>query len=131
MTTERHDAQKHLSSTNAQPVAFPQQKRQCDRPAIPAAYARRKTNGYLSLNAAMSFSATDSVFVPGEPPIWQMTIRFRLPSLGTLATLGIMDVDAWTGEVLPLSQEQIKWMQDRANAIAKSLFNNSFPRSLW
>lgn len=84
-----------------------------------AEYARRKANGYLSKEISLFCSATDGVFIPLTCPIWQFAIRFGLPRLGELGILGTLDVDARTGEPIPLITEQIERMRVRADAIVE------------
>ena len=86
---------------------------------VPAEYARRKANGYLSREVSLFCSATDGVFIPLAHPIWQFVIRFGLPRLGELGILGTFDVDACSGKVIPLTNQQIKRMRVRANAIVE------------
>lgn len=86
---------------------------------VPAEYARRKANGYLSREVSLFCSATDGVFIPLAHPIWQFAIRFGLPRLGELGILGTFDVDAHSGKVIPLTNQQIKRMRVRANAIVE------------
>lgn len=81
--------------------------------------ARRAANKYLALDVGIAFSATDPVLIPLEQPIWQFTIRFRLPTLSTLATMGTIDVDANTRTVPPLSKIRIREIQRRANALVE------------
>jgi len=83
------------------------------------AEARRAANKYLALEVGIAFSATDPVLIPMEEPIWQFSIRFRLPKRGTLATLGTVDVNANTRAVLPLSKPRIREIQKRANALVE------------
>ena len=84
-----------------------------------AEYARRKTNGYLSREVSLFCGATDGVLIPLARPIWQFAIRFSLPRLGELGILGTIDVDAHSGEVIPLTNQQIKRMRARADAIVE------------
>jgi hypothetical protein len=84
-----------------------------------AEYARRKTNGYLSGKVSLFCGATDGVLIPLTRPIWQFAIRFGLPRLGELGILGTIDVDAHSGEVIPLMNQQIKRMRARADAIVE------------
>jgi len=86
---------------------------------VPAEYARRKANGYLSREVSLFCSATDGVLIPLAHPIWQFAIRFGLPRLGELGILGTFDVDAYSGKVIPLTNQQIKRMRVRANAIVE------------
>jgi hypothetical protein len=82
-------------------------------------YARRKANGYLSMDISLFCSASDGVLIPLERPIWQFAIRFGMPRLGELGILGTLDVDAQTGEPMPLTSKQIKQMRARADAIVE------------
>lgn len=86
---------------------------------ILAEYARRKTNGYLSREVSLFCGATDDVLIPLDPAIWQFAIRFKLPRYGELRILGTIDVDARSGQVFPLSSQQIEQMKARANAIVE------------
>jgi hypothetical protein len=83
-----------------------------------AEYARRRADRYLGDHIGMFFGATDPVFVPTEPPRWQMTVVFKMVDIGPL-TLGTLDVDARTGEPAPLTAKQIKQMQERVHAIVE------------
>jgi hypothetical protein len=84
-----------------------------------AEYARRKANGYLSMDISLCCNATDGVFIPLARPIWQFAIRFGLPRLGELGILGTLDVDAQTGKPIPLTTDQIERMRERADAIVE------------
>ncbi|MCL4863765.1 MAG: hypothetical protein KJZ93_30445 [Caldilineaceae bacterium] len=77
-------------------------------------YARRQAAGYLGDHIGMFFNATDPLFVPGDPPRWQVTIVFKRYHLGPF-TLGVMDVDAHTGEPFPLSKAQLKRIGERVD----------------
>lgn len=79
-------------------------------------YARRIASRYLDNHLSMHFSAADPLFVPGESPIWQMLIRFRLPNVEPF-TLGILDVDAQTGEPHSLSKDRLEQIRERTRAI--------------
>jgi hypothetical protein len=82
-------------------------------------YARRKANGYLSMEVSLFCSATEGVFIPLARPIWQFAIRFGLPRLGDFGILGMLDVDACSGEIIPLTSKQIKRMRVRADALVE------------
>jgi hypothetical protein len=82
-------------------------------------YARRKANGYLSMDISLFCSASDGVLIPLERPVWQFAIRFGMPRLGELGILGTLDVDAQTGEPMALTNKQIKQMRARADAIVE------------
>lgn len=86
---------------------------------ILAEYARRKTNGYLSREVSIFCGATDGVLIPIKQAIWQFAIRFRLPEHGEIGILGTIDMDACSGEIIPLLPQQIEQMKARANAIVE------------
>ena len=81
--------------------------------------ARRRANGYLGMNVAMSILAGEPCLViEGERAVWRFTANLHLPNSGFVATVGTVEVDALTGKPLLLSPEKIKIMQERADAIA-------------
>jgi hypothetical protein len=79
-------------------------------------YARRQVSSYLDEHISLFYEGADPVLVPGEPPVWQVTISFKQYHLGPF-TLGVMDVDARTGEPFPLTSKQIKRIRERTRAI--------------
>jgi hypothetical protein len=81
-------------------------------------YARRQASGYLDDQISMFYGGADPIFVPGDPPVWQVTIVFKMYDQGPFA-LGLMDVDARTGEPIPLAPEHIKRIQERTCAIIR------------
>jgi hypothetical protein len=81
-------------------------------------YARRQAERYLGEQIGMFFNAADPVFVPSDAPRWQVTIVFKRYHRGPF-TLGIMDVDATTGEPLPLSKRQLKRIRERTHALVE------------
>lgn len=83
--------------------------------------ARRKANGYLGRHVAMSIQADDPILVWGKRLVWRMQMYLSLRGLGRVATLGTVDVDAQTREVIPLSVNEITTLQERANVLALRL----------
>lgn len=83
--------------------------------------ARRRANGYLGQNVAMTIQADEPILVWGKRLVWRMQMGLFLRGLGQIATLGTLDVDAQTREVIPLSIAEISSLQERANAIATRL----------
>lgn len=81
-------------------------------------YARRRADRYLGDHIAMFFNAADPVFVLGDPPRWQVTIVFQRYHRRPF-TLGVMDVDAKTGEPIPLTKPQRKRISERAHALVQ------------
>ena len=81
--------------------------------------AEMKATEWLGDHLTLHFSATDALFVPLENPLWQFSIRFRLPQVGEIKPLGVIDVDAQNGAVRPLSRQQLHTIQERAHAIIR------------
>lgn len=89
--------------------------------------ARRHANGYLVTNVSMTLHATDSMLVMGEQSVWRFSLAMRLPGFGTVTTLGTIEVDAQSGEVRSFSDEEIRAIQDRANAVIARLTQSTTP----
>ncbi|MCL4860657.1 MAG: hypothetical protein KJZ93_14675 [Caldilineaceae bacterium] len=89
--------------------------------------ARRNANGYLSMDVAMAIVADDPILVWGERPVWRMTTSLLLADWGRVAQLGTIDVDAMTGDIIPLTAEQIAAIQERANELATRLTLETAP----
>ncbi len=89
----------------------------CDENAhILREYARRQATTYLSRQIGLQAVATNPLFLPLTPPVWQCSIELSLPKYGTVGIFGTIDVDANTGEVIPLSDNQIQQIWTRGNA---------------
>ena len=82
-------------------------------------YARRQANHYLSLYVGLQAVPTQATFVPLERPVWQFLIEVRLPGTGIIGVFGLIDVDARSGSVIPLTDEQIQQIWSRGNAAAE------------
>lgn len=89
--------------------------------------ARRKANGFLARHITMMVSAGQPTLILETPPRWRVPATLRLPSLGEVSILGTVDIDAQSGEVIPLSPEQIQRMQDLAHAIATHFASSPTP----
>lgn len=83
-----------------------------------AEYARQRASGYLDATFSMYFNAVDPVFIPGEPAYWQMTILFKMYDIGPVV-FGILDVNADTGEPIPLIDEIIQQIRERASVFVR------------
>lgn len=79
--------------------------------------ARRRANRYLSLEVAMEFQPGEPMLVWRDHLIWRMPVTLHLPALGELATVGTIEVDAVSREVIPLSENQIHTMRVRAHEL--------------
>ena len=78
--------------------------------------ARRLASQWLDTEISMKFGATGGVFIPLDPPVWQFSISFDLQNVH-LEPLGVVDVNALTGDVTPLGDHQIKIIQEKAHAV--------------
>jgi hypothetical protein len=83
--------------------------------------ARRRTNGYLAREVAMFLIAGEPMLILGDHPYWRLPIILRLRGFGKLAEVGVVDVDAQTGKVRPLSEDEIETIRERAHDIAARL----------
>jgi hypothetical protein len=77
--------------------------------------ARRRANSYLAQVVSTGYRAIEPELVPLEEPIWQFVIQYKVPTLSPIR-VGLLEVNALTGEVLPLTINQIETMRDRARA---------------
>lgn len=80
--------------------------------------ARRRANGFLTMDIGVLIGADDPVLVWGERPVWRLTTNFYLPHMGNVGSVGVIEVDALTGKVVQPSTAQIKEIQDRARDLA-------------
>lgn len=88
-------------------------------PAISAERAVAKANGYLSKYVSVLFGAETPVFLQMARPVWQVSVTFKINDIGPF-TAGLLDVDATTGEILPLPAKQIRLIQERTDAYLKN-----------
>lgn len=80
--------------------------------------ARRCVNGYLGMHVSMALEGADPILVLNEQaPRWRVALNLIWPGLGFTSTLGHIDVDAKTREVIPLSDKKILEIQDKVNDI--------------
>jgi hypothetical protein len=83
--------------------------------------AKIRVNGYLSKYVAFFAGAEGRPqWIAGNPPLWRVVTVLRLREQGTVCELGVIDVNAQTGEVMSLPTEQLQTMQRRAHHAAKS-----------
>lgn len=89
--------------------------------AVSPIVAKRRANVYLAMHVTMMTLPGTPSLVLCNRPVWRFPVYFNYPRLGEIGTLGSIEVDAQTGEVIQLTPEQIVTMQERANAIATRL----------
>ena len=97
--------------------------------AITPDKARRRASGYLAGYVTMMVLAGEPVLVMSSEPKWRIPAVLHLPGLGPVSTVGTVDVNAQTGEIIPLTAEQILIMQERANEFALRLTPSANPTS--
>lgn len=85
--------------------------------AVPPDSARRKVNGYLAMHVSMSLLAGKPVLVLNHRPVWRIPLEMQLDNSGHVATFGIIEVDAQTREIIPLTLKQIRTIQDQVNEL--------------
>lgn len=81
--------------------------------------AQMRANGYLTNYVSLFAKADRPVWVAGSRPVWRATAFLRLQGHSRVCDLGTIDIDAHTGEVVPLTKQQLhsmrKRIQDAAN----------------
>ena len=82
--------------------------------AVAPEQARRRANGFLSREVALFAEADTPVLMLGNRPIWRLNIHLMLRGKGDMGQIGVIDVDAVTGEIIPLSGQQIREIQNHA-----------------
>jgi len=86
---------------------------------VSADEARRKVNGFLLNNLSyLTIGERQPELVVGERVCWRVAVNHTLPGFGALGRIGTIDVDVETGELQPISPEQLKEMKHRAKALA-------------
>ena len=88
---------------------------------VPPDLARHRANGYLAREVALFVIASEPVLILRDHPCWRLPVVLRLRGLGNVAEVGDIDVDAQTGEVQPLSEEEIQSLRKRAHDLAARL----------
>ncbi|HNU05768.1 MAG TPA: hypothetical protein PKL67_16635 [Anaerolineae bacterium] len=100
---------------------FRQYQEQREVAFVTGAEAKRRAQGYLTVEIAMALRPGEPRLLGGPQPVWRMPVWLHLRGFGQVESLGSLDVDATTGEVVPLSPVDVQKMQDRADAIARHL----------
>ena len=78
--------------------------------------ARRTANAYLGLDVSMALRASNPMLMLGDKrPLWRLFVDLHWYKQGKVATLGTIDVDALNDEVIPLSNNEIENLRNKAN----------------
>jgi hypothetical protein len=78
-------------------------------------HARIKASVWISDRIDLKVGANGGVFLPLEPPLWRFSIDLTLAD-EQLEPLGVIDVDATTGQVVPLTSEQLQLIRECVRA---------------
>jgi hypothetical protein len=79
-------------------------------------HARIKASVWISDRVDLKVGANGGIFLPLDPPVWRFSIDFHLEDTH-LDPLGVIDVDAKTGQVVPLTNEQIQAIRGCVRAV--------------
>ena len=90
-------------------------------PPIEPRYARRTVNRYLGHHVTMMTLAGDPTLHIGKDTVWRVPILFAAPHTGPVATIGYINVDAISGDLHPLTQDEIEQKLKFADALAANL----------
>lgn len=81
--------------------------------------ANDRATQWLSDQVGLHFRAVDGQLVKSTLPYWQFAIHFRLPHTGEIKAPGFIRVDGATGQVEPLTSQQIQTVQEYTRAILR------------
>ena len=87
---------------------------------ISATRARRTVNGWLMLKVSTSMLGDSPSLVVAERVVWRVPILFTATHVGPVGTIGSVDVDVESGEILP-ETANIEEMYCRIEELAKTL----------
>ena len=87
--------------------------------------AQRRANCYLAREIALFVIAGEPMLILDDQPRWQLPAILRLRGYGNLAEVGLIEVDARTGQVKPLTQVEIRVMREHAREITARLTSSS------
>lgn len=77
--------------------------------------ARRRANSYLAQYVSTGYRAIEPELVLLKEPRWQFVIQYKAPTLSPIR-VGLLEVNALTGEVLAPTTNQIEAIRERARA---------------
>lgn len=83
--------------------------------------AKRRANNYLSKEVAMGIFADAPTLILREQPCWKLSLSVRLPGLEPTDIPGSIEIDALSGELIPLTTEKLDQLLDMADDIAERL----------
>ena len=78
-------------------------------------HARIKASVWISDRIDLKVGASGGAFLPLDPPVWRFSIDLNLAD-EHLEPLGVIDVDAATGQVVPLTAKQLQLIRECVRA---------------
>ena len=78
-------------------------------------HARIKASLWISNRSDLKVGADGGVLLPGEQPLWRFSIYYRT-SARNLTPLGVIDVEAQSGQIIPLRDQQLQTIQECVRA---------------
>ena len=94
---------------------------------VPPEVAQQRANGYLTREVAMFIVPDTPALVLEKRPVWRMATSLQLRGLGKVAVVGSIDVDATTGKVVYLSEDEITATREKAGHVASRLTPETAP----
>lgn len=73
---------------------------------VSAQAAQRAVNRWLLMNISTQMGAEEPSLVVNQQTVWRVPVRFTTPHVGKVGTVGYIDVDVLTGELLRLDSCQ-------------------------
>ena len=98
------------------------------RVRIPAVVARRKVNVFVGNEISYLMGGGTPELVRGDSPVWRVPVILTFPGHGPVGTVGVIDVDAETGNLL-ITASLIKEMTQNAETLADRLPPEAEPKS--
>jgi hypothetical protein len=84
--------------------------------------AKVKATGYVAEHIAFFARAEGQPqWLEGVPPLWRVAIAMWLRGQGNVCDLGFVDVNAISGDILPLSEDELATRQKRARHAAEAV----------
>ncbi|MEZ4713569.1 MAG: hypothetical protein R3A44_40655 [Caldilineaceae bacterium] len=81
-------------------------------------HARIKANSWISNRIDLKVGATGGILIPVEPPIWRFSIQLHAQE-AELNALDVIDVNAQTGQVIPLTKQQLELIRGGVRALRR------------
>ena len=93
---------------------------------VPAVVAKRKVNVFVCNEISYLMGGSTPELVRGEPTVWRVPVLLTFPKYGPVGTVGTIDVDAQTGELL-VTPSLVEEITHNAEMLAASLPSETGP----